>query len=106
MAQQGLKGLPLGSPIRSTGLRAIEDPQGYTNLNKLPLELYVIFTSIKEAISKLNKLAISIRQSSRSIATIRTRRYAAENLDLSRFENISSVSLESLYPNAPDGLLD
>jgi hypothetical protein len=64
-----------------------------------------MLTGIEEAISRLNRLAIAIRQSSRSAATRRARNYAAENKGLSGFEQIARAALESLYPNAPESLL-
>jgi hypothetical protein len=63
-----------------------------------------MFAGIEEAISRLNRLAIAIRQSSRSVATTRARRYAAENRYLSEFEEAARSALESLYPNASESL--
>ncbi|RDW84228.1 hypothetical protein BP6252_01818 [Coleophoma cylindrospora] len=76
------------------------DSQGTKVANKLT----PMFSGIEEAISRLNKLAIAIRQSSRSTATRRARNYAAENKDLSGFEQIARAALESLYPNASESL--
>ena len=72
----------------------------------IPPEWSPVFDGVEEAISRLNKLGIAIRQSSRSTALAQARKYAAKHLDLDTFEEIVSLALQSLYPNASDSLRD
>src|SRR5690348_3107505 len=73
-------------------------------LDKAPSEWKATVSGIAESIFRLNKLGIAIKQSSRSTATARARRFAAQHLDLDAFEETAYDALEILYPNAPETL--
>ncbi|KAK6499942.1 hypothetical protein TWF481_010298 [Arthrobotrys musiformis] len=65
----------------------------------------IAFSSIEETITRLNKLGIAIRLSSRSTSIARARTFAAEHPDLIRvneFEERAHIALQSLYPNASE----
>ncbi|KAF3907985.1 hypothetical protein ABW20_dc0101556 [Dactylellina cionopaga] len=73
----------------------------------LPFNLNVAFSSIEESITRLNKLGIAIRISSRSTAVARARNFASQNpelIRLSEFEDRAYLALQSLYPNASESL--
>ena len=76
----------------------------HTVLGEAPSEWNAAVSGIAESISRLNKLGIAIRQSSRSTATARARRFAVQHLDLDAFEETAYDALEILYPNAPETL--
>jgi len=61
--------------------------------------------AIDESLVELSQVGIAIRQSSRTTETIRARRFASGHLDLSPFEALAFLALETLYPNAPESLL-
>lgn len=70
-------------------------------------DLETSFSGIEESITRLNKLGIAIRSSSRSTTTARARRFASQNPQLTRlrkFEEIAYLALQSLYPNASESL--
>lgn len=90
----------MSSTLQKKTAEPNDDSQGTEVTN----ELIPMLAGIEDAISRLNKLAIAIRQSSRSTAIRRARKFAAENADLSGFEQIARAALESLYPNAPESL--
>lgn len=75
-------------------------------LEKSPnsIETEQVETSIQDAIMRLNRIAITIRQSSRSAVTTLARNYAIVHRDLEALEHTVSVALEALYPNAPESL--
>jgi len=73
-------------------------------LDEAPLEWSAALSGVAESISRLNKLGIAIRQSSRSTATARARRFAAQHLDLDAFEETAYHAVETLYPNSPERL--
>ncbi|KAF3314545.1 hypothetical protein TWF173_004628 [Orbilia oligospora] len=67
----------------------------------------IAFSSIEETITRLNKLGITIKLSSRSTATARARTFVSQNPDLvslSEFEDKAYLALQSLYPNAYEGI--
>ncbi|EPS39001.1 hypothetical protein H072_7246 [Dactylellina haptotyla CBS 200.50] len=73
----------------------------------LPSNLNIAFSSIEEAITRLNKLGIAIRLSSRSTVVARARNFASQNPDLirlSEFNDRAYFALQSLYPNASESL--
>ncbi|KAK6336872.1 hypothetical protein TWF718_009661 [Orbilia javanica] len=73
----------------------------------LPSHLSVAFSGIEESITRLNKLGIAIRLSSRSTVVARARNFASQNpelIRLSEFEDRAYLALQSLYPNASDTL--
>ena len=61
--------------------------------------------AIDESLVELSQVGIAIRQSSRTTETVRARRFASAHLDLSSFEALAFLALETLYPNAPESLL-
>lgn len=61
--------------------------------------------AIDESLTELSQVGIAIRQSSRMSETVRARMFA-EHLDVSSFEALAFLALETLYPNAPESLLD
>jgi hypothetical protein len=61
--------------------------------------------AIDESLVELSQVGIAIRQSSRTTETVRARRFASEHLDLSSFEALAFLALETLCPNAPESLL-
>lgn len=63
-----------------------------------------VLTGIQDSMTRLNKLALTIRQSSRSAAITLARNYATANADLDDLEHLVSIALETLYPNAPESL--
>jgi hypothetical protein len=66
-------------------------------------DLSEVFIGIKEAITRLNKIGLLIRFSSRSTITARARKFASQYTDLVRlpeFENGAFLALHCLYPNA------
>ncbi|KAL9570949.1 hypothetical protein ACKAV7_005286 [Fusarium commune] len=67
-------------------------------------EAKMALAGIKETLKSLNKLAITIRQSSRSYALTLARNFATSNRDLEDLEELILTSLEILYPNAPESL--
>ncbi|KAM5344483.1 hypothetical protein ACJ41O_013019 [Fusarium nematophilum] len=52
----------------------------------------------------LNKIALAIRQSSRSSAITLARNFATTNRALDDLEDLVLIALETLYPNAPESL--
>lgn len=75
---------------------------------ELPLDIeseaVVGLAGIKDSLKSLNKLAITIRQSSRSYALTLARDFATSNRSLEDLEELVLISLETLYPNAPESL--
>jgi len=75
---------------------------------ELPLdfesEAVVGLAGIKDSLKSLNKLAITIRQSSRSYALTLARNFATSNRSLEDLEELILASLETLYPSAPESL--
>jgi hypothetical protein len=61
--------------------------------------------AIEEALSRLNRLGIAIRQSSSGSIATRVKRFA-DGLDLMPFEDLSYFSVQALYPNAHQALKD
>jgi hypothetical protein len=61
-------------------------------------------TGIKDSLKSLNKFAITIRQSSRSSALTLARNFATSKRYLEDLEELILISLETLYPNAPESL--
>ncbi|KAF4944628.1 hypothetical protein FGADI_12566 [Fusarium gaditjirri] len=75
---------------------------------ELPLDIdseaVVGLAGIKDSLKSLNKIAINIRQSSRSYALTLARNFATSNRSLEDLEELILISLESLYPNAAESL--
>jgi hypothetical protein len=61
--------------------------------------------AIDESLVELSQVGIAIRQASRTTETVRARRFASAHLDLSSFEALAVLALETLYPNASESLL-
>lgn len=59
--------------------------------------------SIEGAVSRLHRLGMTIRQSSTSSLASRVRAFSAKNYS-SSLEEITSVIIANLYPNAPESL--
>ncbi|KAK6507646.1 hypothetical protein TWF481_006072 [Arthrobotrys musiformis] len=75
--------------------------------NIQPSTVNIALRSIEESITRLNKLAITIRLSSRSTLTARARTFAYHNpelVQLSEFEDRACLALQTLYPSASKGL--
>lgn len=76
--------------------------------SELPLDFEsdtrVALAGVKDTLKSLNKLAITIRQSSRSYALTLARNFATSNRSLEDLEELILASLETLYPNAPETL--
>ncbi|KAJ4065440.1 hypothetical protein NW756_004716 [Fusarium oxysporum] len=70
----------------------------------LESEARAALAGIKDSLKSLNKLAITIRQSSRSYALTLARNFATMNRSLEDLEELIVTSLETLYPNAPESL--
>ncbi|EXL91182.1 hypothetical protein NOF04DRAFT_18091 [Fusarium oxysporum II5] len=70
----------------------------------LESEARAALAGIKDSLKSLNKLAITIRQSSRSYALTLARNFATMNRSLEDLEELILTSLETLYPNAPESL--
>lgn len=75
-----------------------------SDVNCPQLEINPILTCIAESITRLNRLAIAIKQSSRPTVLARARKYANDHLDLSAYESTASLFVDHLYPNAPKTL--
>ncbi|KAK6515996.1 hypothetical protein TWF281_004586 [Arthrobotrys megalospora] len=95
-------------PTASKGVNDPVDAAGdHIMKDALPSSLNVAFSSIEESITRLNKLGIAIRLSSRSTVVARARNFAAQNPELIRlgkFEDRAYLALQSLYPNASERL--
>ncbi|CAN9341467.1 unnamed protein product [Alternaria alternata] len=68
-----------------------------------PPTVHEALTGVKEAISRLNKIGVLIRSSSKSTITARARRFASQYpklVRLAEFEDQSYIALQFLYPNA------
>jgi hypothetical protein len=66
-----------------------------------------VLTGIKEAITRLNRIGVAIRCSSRSTITARARRFASQYPDLIQlpeFEDRAYLALHYLYPHSPETL--
>ncbi|KAK6537215.1 hypothetical protein TWF694_011412 [Orbilia ellipsospora] len=75
------------------------------NINSSDLE--TVFSTIDESITRLNKLGIAIRLSSRSTATSRARVFASQNpglIQLDEFEDRAHLTIQNLYPHASERL--
>lgn len=62
---------------------------------------------IKDSITRLNRLGIAIRSSSRLTVTARARRFASQRTDfaqLNNYEKLAYFTVDYLYPNAPTSL--
>ncbi|KAK6500265.1 hypothetical protein TWF481_010610 [Arthrobotrys musiformis] len=71
----------------------------------LPPALDVAFSGIEKSITRLNKLGIAIRLSSRSTVVARARNFASQNpklIRLKEFEDRAYLALQNLYPNASE----
>ncbi|KLU83540.1 hypothetical protein MAPG_02597 [Magnaporthiopsis poae ATCC 64411] len=74
-------------------------------LDDLPPSVRVHCLGVEESITRLNKLAIDIRASSRAPANVRARAFAAShNVDLKGYEHLADLALRSHYPNLPESL--
>jgi hypothetical protein len=80
----------------------LEDDQSQGKRSRLEIEA---LEAIEEALSRLNRLGIAIRQSSSGSIAARVKRFA-EGLDLRPFEDLSYFSVQALYPNAHQALKD
>ncbi|CAN9264370.1 unnamed protein product [Alternaria alternata] len=72
-------------------------------LDMLRQNLFLALTGVKEAISRLNKIGVLIRSSSKSTVTARARRFASQYpklVRLAEFEDRAYIALQFLYPNA------
>ncbi|KAF5702071.1 hypothetical protein FMUND_13624 [Fusarium mundagurra] len=67
-------------------------------------EATAALAGIRDSLKSLNKIAISIRQSSRSYALTLARNFATSHRNLEDLEELVLTSLETLYPNAPESL--
>ncbi|KAF3314536.1 hypothetical protein TWF173_004619 [Orbilia oligospora] len=95
------------------GLKAAQSPpqtgecsQEYCQ-ETISSDLSVALSSIEESITRLNKLGIAIRLSSRSTAIARARAFASQNsqlIQLNEFENRARLCLQLLYPNTLESL--
>ncbi|KAF3935816.1 hypothetical protein ABW19_dt0205649 [Dactylella cylindrospora] len=86
---------------------AIDSAGDYNITDAPPSNPGVVFSSIEESITHLNKLGIAIRLSSRSTAIARARTFASQNPELIRlsdFEDRAYLALQNLYPNASERL--
>jgi hypothetical protein len=61
--------------------------------------------AIDKSLVELSHVGIAIRQSARTSETTRARRFVSTHHDLSSFEALSFLALETLYPNAQESLL-
>ena len=59
--------------------------------------------AIDDALSRLNRLGVTIRWSSSHKADVRARKFAV-GLDLTSFEQLCGQAIEALYPHAPPAL--
>jgi hypothetical protein len=101
--------LPLESNLQvhsnaSSHYEASYNVGDHVMLDEASSEQNAAVSGIAESISRLNKLSLAIRQSSRSIATARARRFAAQHLEFDAFEEAAYDALEILYPNSPEAL--
>lgn len=67
-------------------------------------DMAVAHEAIDESLHELNQVGIGIRSSARTTETARARRYAAMRLDLTMFEGVACLAVETLFPNAPESL--
>ncbi|KLU90808.1 hypothetical protein MAPG_10659 [Magnaporthiopsis poae ATCC 64411] len=71
----------------------------------LPPSVKIHCLGVQESITKLNKLGINIRASSRTPVNARARAFAASHkVDLDGYEYLAYLALRSLYPNSPESL--
>ncbi|KAK6499015.1 hypothetical protein TWF481_011584 [Arthrobotrys musiformis] len=87
--------------LDSDELGASED----LDVGEIPSVVAYSCEAIEEALSDLSQVAVAIRQSSKNSETARARKYASEHLDLTSYEMLSILALETLYPSAPESLI-
>ncbi len=64
-------------------------------------------SGIKDSITRLNRLGIAIRSSSRSTVAARARKFASQRTDLTRlndYEEMAHFTVDCLYPRAEESL--
>jgi hypothetical protein len=61
--------------------------------------------AIHEALVELSNVSVAIRNSSRAAETVQARALLCEQLEMSRYEILCQIALESLYPSAPEALI-
>lgn len=61
--------------------------------------------AIGEALEDLSHVGVAIRKSSQMTETARARKYVSERSEISPFETLCFIALETLHPSAPDSLL-
>ncbi|KAK2849628.1 hypothetical protein FQN49_005573 [Arthroderma sp. PD_2] len=84
------------------GPKNAEDVMDIDDLQSL---MALCLDAIDESLVELGQVGMAIRQSSRTTEIVRARRFASEHQDLSSFEALTFLALETLYPNAPESLI-
>ncbi|KAJ8117108.1 hypothetical protein OPT61_g1615 [Boeremia exigua] len=66
---------------------------------------FIFLKAIAESLKELSRIGDAIRQSSRTPEVIRAGIYAAKHLDIDSYETLSVISLQTMYPQAAEGLV-
>lgn len=90
--------------VDKTGSSEEEESFNRGTLDSILPETQATFSGIRNTLSSLTRLAITIRQPSRPVVETLARNYATTSQSLDELENITLISLEILYPNAPESL--
>ncbi|EWC48473.1 hypothetical protein DRE_02242 [Drechslerella stenobrocha 248] len=80
----------------------VDDGVGIDDMSSL---VTISLEAIDESLTELSQVGIAIRQSSKTSETVRARRFVAGHANLRSYEALTFITLETLYPNAPESLL-
>ena len=82
----------------------LSQPDTDVNMIDASSDVAIAHEAIDESLAELSQVGISILNSAKTTETTCARRHAATRLDSATFENVTSLAVETLFPNAPESL--